>query len=152
MKELSHDFHTQTLESAFVIRTFFFVMFGVTISLSKIMNLEVVFYGLSISLILYVARLVWLLLFRVKEPLSLLYIAPRGLITVLLFFQLQTKSGKPYEQIQQVAEGKFDPAIILVVILVTCLVMTFSLISQGKAPLSNDVSIAGDVSDSAEQV
>ena len=109
-------------------------------------------HGLSISLILYVARLVWLLLFRVKEPLSLLYIAPRGLITVLLFFQLQTKSGEPYKQIQQVAEGKFDPAIILVVILVTCLVMTFSLISQRKAPLSNDVSIAGDASDSAEQV
>ena len=76
MKELSHDFHTQTLESAFVIRTFFFVMFGVTISLSKIMNLEVVFYGLSISLILYVARLVWLLLFRGQgAPIAFIYSA-----------------------------------------------------------------------------
>ncbi len=64
MKALSHDFHILTLESAFVIRTFFFVMFGITVSLSDIMNLEVVFYGLSISLILYIARLVWLLLFR----------------------------------------------------------------------------------------
>ena len=150
MKELSHDFHTQTLESAFVIRTFFFVMFGVTISLSKIMNLEVVFYGLSISLILYVARLVWLFLFRVKEPLSLLYIAPRGLITVLLFFQLQTNSD--YAYIKEMADGKFDPAILLVVILVTCLIMTFSLIRQGKKLSSNDVSIVGDSSDSAEQV
>ena len=109
------------------------------------MNLEVVFYGLSISLILYVARLVWLFLFRVKEPLSLLYIAPRGLITVLLFFQLQTNSD--YAYIKEMADGKFDPAILLVVILVTCLIMTFSLIRQGKKLSSNDVSIVGDSSD-----
>ena len=148
MKGLSHDFHILTLESAFVIRTFFFVMFGATVVLSSIMDLEVVFYGLSISLILYVARLVWLFIFRVKEPMSLLYIAPRGLITVLLFFQLQTK--KEYVDFKEMADGKFDPAILLVVILVTCLVMTFSLIRQGKASSSNDVSIAGDASDSAE--
>ena len=103
---------------------------------------------MSISLILYIARLVWLFAFRVKEPLSLLYIAPRGLITVLLFFQLQTKSE--YIEFKKMADGKFDPAILLVVILVTCLVMTFSLIRQGKIPLSNDVSIVEDSFDSAE--
>ena len=54
MKGLRHDFHVLTLESAFVIRTFFFVMFGATVVLSSLMNVEVLFYGLTISVILYV--------------------------------------------------------------------------------------------------
>ena len=119
MKGLRHDFHVLTLESAFVIRTFFFVMFGATIVVSSLMNLEVIFYGLIISVILYVARYIFLLLFRINDPASLLYIAPRGLITILLFFQI----GSKHPELQS---SKFDSAILLVVIFVTCIVMTFS--------------------------
>ena len=125
MKGLRHDFHVLTLESAFVIRTFFFVMFGATIVVSSLMNLEVIFYGLIISVILYVARYIFLLLFRINDPASLLYIAPRGLITILLFFQI----GSKHPELQS---SKFDSAILLVVILVTSIVMTFSLIKQGS--------------------
>lgn len=125
MKGLRHDFHVLTLESAFVIRTFFFVMFGATVVLSSLMNVEVLFYGLTISVILYIARYFFLLIFRIPDPASLLYIAPRGLITILLFFQI----GSKHPELQS---EKFDSAILLVVILVTCLVMTFSLIKQGS--------------------
>ena len=125
MKGLRHDFHVLTLESAFVIRTFFFVMFGATIVVSSLMNLEVIFYGLIISVILYVARYIFLLLFRINDPASLLYIAPRGLITILLFFQI----GSKHPELQS---SKFDSAILLVVIFVTSIVMTFSLIKQGS--------------------
>ena len=156
MKGLRHDFHVLTLESAFVIRTFFFVMFGATIVVSSLMNLEVIFYGLIISVILYVARYIFLLLFRINDPASLLYIAPRGLITILLFFQI----GSKHPELQS---SKFDSAILLVVIFVTSIVMTFSLIKQGSGlepievqegqPLlkkdgetssSDDVSVPGD--------
>ena len=125
MKGLRHDFHVLTLESAFVIRTFFFVMFGATVVLSSLMNIEVLFYGLVISVILYVSRYFFLFVFRLPDPASLLYIAPRGLITILLFFQI----GSKHPELQT---DKFDSAILLVVILVTCLVMTFSLIKQGS--------------------
>lgn len=125
MKGLRHDFHVLTLESAFVIRTFFFVMFGATIVVSSLMNLEVIFFGLIISVILYVARYIFLLLFRINDPSSLLYIAPRGLITILLFFQI----GSKHPELQS---SKFDSAILLVVIFVTSIVMTFSLIKQGS--------------------
>ena len=125
MKGLRHDFHILTLESAFIIRTFFFVMFGATVVLSSLMNVEVLFYGLTISVILYIARYFFLLIFRLPDPASLLYIAPRGLITILLFFQI----GSKHPELQS---DKFDSAILLVVILVTCLVMTFSLIKQGS--------------------
>ena len=125
MNGLRHDFHILTLESAFVIRTFFFVLFGATVVLSSLMEYEVLFYGLAISVILYIIRFVFLRLFRPKDPSSLLYIAPRGLITILLFFQIS--SNYP-----ELISDSFDGGILLVVILVTCIVMTVSLIQSGS--------------------
>ena len=130
MSSLRHDFQVLTLESAFVIRTFFFVMFGATVALASLANWEVVFYGLVISVILYIVRLILLYIFRLKDPKSLLYIAPRGLITILLFFHIVHLSSD--EANPQFVSEAFDPAILLVVILVTSIVMTISLIQQGS--------------------
>ena len=124
MKRLHHDFHVLTLESAFVIRTFFFVLFGMTVSLTVLLDLEVVFQGLVISVLLYVVRLGLILLFKQKPLSPLLYIAPRGLITVLLFFAIES-------QYTQVLVPDFDQGILLVVILTTSLVMTAALIQHG---------------------
>ncbi len=124
MAGLRHDFHLLTLESAFVIRTFFFVLFGATVVLASLTDIEVLFYGLTISVILYVTRFVFLRLFRPEDPVSLLYIAPRGLITILLFFQI----GSNYTEL---VDTSFNGGILLVVILVTCIIMTVSLIQKG---------------------
>lgn len=124
MARLHHDYHLLTLESAFVIRTFFFVLFGMTVSLAALSDLDVLVDGLFICLILYSVRLVFLLIFERKEVFPLLYIAPRGLITILLFFQIQ--SSYP-----QYLSPAFDQGILLVVILVTSLVMTAALIQHG---------------------
>ena len=125
MAGLRHDFHLLTLESAFVIRTFFFVLFGATVVLASLTDIEVLFYGLTISVILYVTRFVFLRLFRPEDPFSLLYIAPRGLITILLFFQI----GSNYTEL---VDTSFNGGILFVVILVTCIIMTLSLIQKGK--------------------
>lgn len=125
MKALHHDFHVLTLESAFVIRTFFFVLFGMTVSLGVLLDVEVLLQGLIISVLLYVVRLVLLWAMK-QEPLSpLLYIAPRGLITVLLFFAIES-------QYVELVVPAFDQGILLVVILTTSLVMTAALISKGS--------------------
>lgn len=125
MSGLRHDFHILTLESAFVIRTFFFVLFGATVVLTSITEYDVLFYGLAISVILYIIRFVFLRIFRPEDPSSLLYIAPRGLITILLFFQIS--SNYP-----EMINDSFDGGILLVVILVTCVIMTVSLIQSGS--------------------
>ncbi len=125
MSGLHHDFHLLTLESAFVIRTFFFVLFGATVVLASLTDIEVLFYGLTISVILYVTRFVFLRLFRPEDPVSLLYIAPRGLITILLFFQISSNYT-------ELVDTSFNGGILLVVILVTCIIMTLSLIQKGK--------------------
>ena len=124
MAGLRHDFHLLTLESAFVIRTFFFVLFGATVVLASLTDLEVLFYGLTISVILYVTRFVFLRLFRPEDPFSLLYIAPRGLITILLFFQISSNYT-------ELVDTSFNGGILLVVILVTCVIMTVSLMQKG---------------------
>lgn len=120
----THNFHVLTLETAFVVRTFFFVIFGVTIVLSSLYNISVIFYSLMMVVALYVVRLLVLLVFNRKELFPLLYIAPRGLITILLYFQI----GGNYPD-QVVPE--FNQGILLFVIITTSIVMTISLIQNG---------------------
>jgi hypothetical protein len=74
--------------------------------------------------LIYVVRLVWLWIFKRKAVFPLLYVAPRGLITILLFFQI---SGSYPEFIVP----EFNQGILLFVILSTSIVMTISLIQNG---------------------
>ena len=124
MSALHHDYHLLTLESAFVIRTFFFVLFGMTVSLAALSDLQVIMEGLIICVILFAIRFLFLLLFKREAMFPLLYIAPRGLITILLFFQIQ--SSYP-----EFVQPGFDQGILLVVILITSIVMTVALVQHG---------------------
>lgn len=118
---IQNDFHLLTVESAFVIRTFFFVIFGFSIVLASLYNIEVVFYSLVIVMILYAVRLIWLAVFKSLPIFPLLYIAPRGLITILLFFGIPDESRT----------ASFDNSIVLFVVITTSLIMTISLIQNG---------------------
>ena len=116
------NFHLITIESSFVIRTFFFVIFGITISLASLFRLDVIFPSIMILIILYAVRYLFVRIFIGKNILPLLFIAPRGLITILLFFAI------PQEF--QVAEFKSD--ILLIVIIVTSSIMAWTLIKDAK--------------------
>lgn len=124
IESITKDFHVLTLETAFVIRTFFFVIFGITIVLSSLMNWSVIFYSLVIVVILYLVRFLFLMLFARKDTFPMLYIAPRGLITILLYFQI-------YSSHPEYVHDGFDQGILLLVIMVTSVVMTISLIQNG---------------------
>jgi hypothetical protein len=124
MHELHRDYHLLTLETAFVIRTFFFVLFGMTVSLVSLTDLHVITEGLIICCVLFGVRFISLLLFQRKRIFPLLYIAPRGLITILLFFQIQGAYS-------QFAQPQFNQGILLVIILVTSIIMTIALVQNG---------------------
>ncbi|MCB0760526.1 MAG: cation:proton antiporter [Flavobacteriales bacterium] len=141
---ITHEFHVLTLETAFVIRTFFFVIFGITIVLSSLMDLSVVFYSLLIVVALYLVRLGALMVFKRKTIFPLLYIAPRGLITILLFFSIM--SNYP-----QYVDPAFDQGILLFVIIATSLVMTISLIQNGFAPNTSLDAEAVELEEEEEQ-
>lgn len=128
IRSILHDFHVLTVETAFVIRTFFFVIFGMTIVLASLVNLSVAFYSLLIVLALYGVRLLMLLVFKRKSMFPLLYIAPRGLITILLFFKIPNEA--PVEWV----DPNFNEGILLFVIITTSIVMMVSLIQNGFRP------------------
>ena len=115
-----HDFHSLTLESAFLIRTFFFVVFGLSITISSLYNIEVAVNSLAIVGIIYSVRLLTLRIFAKEHIRPEVYIAPRGLITVLLFFVLIKHD--------EVAIEAFDAGLLLYPILITSFIMMISLI------------------------
>jgi len=60
LKPIYDEFYTITLESAFILRTFFFVTFGVTISLISLVNYKVALQSLIFIAVLYVVRFIFL--------------------------------------------------------------------------------------------
>lgn len=113
------DLHLVTRESAFVVRTFFFVVFGTTIDFRALLDLEIVGVSLIIVAVFYASRFLLLKAFFLKKSiLPELFITPRGLITVLLFFSIPA----------ELASDTFNSDIILITILTTSIIMTWGLI------------------------
>ncbi|MGB0999179.1 MAG: cation:proton antiporter [Flavobacteriales bacterium] len=117
-----NELHTITAETAFVVRTFFFVIFGITISISSLFSSSVVLVSLMIILSIYIIRYVLLRVFLGKDILPQVFIAPRGLITILLFYNIPVEA--------EIAN--FEPGILLFVIIATSLIMTGALIFDKK--------------------
>ncbi|NNE03690.1 MAG: sodium:proton exchanger [Eudoraea sp.] len=117
-----HELHIVTLETAFVVRTFFFVIFGLTISIASLFSITVALISLLMILSIYAIRFVLLRTFYGGDILPQLFIAPRGLITVLLFYAIPVEA--------QVST--FEPGILLFVIIGTSLIMTWAMIKDKK--------------------
>lgn len=116
------NFHLVTIESAFVVRTFFFVIFGITIDLKSLLNMEVLVVSIVIIMMLYLVRAIFLWLFKRTDLSPEILISPRGLITILLFFAIPA----------EVEFAGFNSGILLYTILITSIVMALALIAKGK--------------------
>ena len=116
--QIYHELHIITLETAFVVRTFFFVIFGLTITVASLFSIYVAIISLLIIASIYLIRFVLLRIFIGRDILPQLFIAPRGLITVLLFYAIPVEA--------QVYS--FEPGILLFVIIGTSLIMTGAMI------------------------
>lgn len=122
INQIYHELHIITLETAFVVRTFFFVVFGLSIVITSLFSLNVALISLLIVASIYAIRFVILRVFIGKDILPQLFVAPRGLITVLLFYAIPAEA--------QVAN--FESGILLFVIIATSLVMTWAMIKDKK--------------------
>lgn len=114
--------HVVTMETAFVVRTFFFVVFGLTITLASLANMKVAMISILIIASIYIIRFVILRLFIGKDIHPQLYIAPRGLITVLLFYAIP----------EAATVAGFESGILLYVIIGTSVIMTFAMIADKR--------------------
>ena len=135
IKHSLHELHVITLETAFVLRTFFFVIFGITISLASLINWKLGLISIGIVAILFAVRFLILKLFLQKEITPELWIAPRGLITVLLFFAIPNGMVDghgdvlaSYNPSEDFTIAQFDQGILLFTILITSIIMTVALI------------------------
>jgi NhaP-type Na+/H+ or K+/H+ antiporter len=113
-----------TLESSFVVRTFFFVIFGFTIVLASLLDLKVWVVSILILGILYGIRWSWFRFVIRKDIYPVVWMAPRGLITILLFYSIP----------DSLWVEDFNIGILLLVILASSILMAVSLIKYRKSP------------------
>ncbi|MGC4058500.1 MAG: hypothetical protein QM743_10350 [Chitinophagaceae bacterium] len=116
-------FKELTTEIAFLIRALFFLLFGFLIETRELLNPDTIVWALAICAGIYVIRFVFLKLFRMPGK-PLLFIAPRGLITILLFLSI------PAGQIIPLA----NKSLIIQVIILNALVMMFGLMTYRMQP------------------
>ena len=123
-----HEFHILTAESTFLVRTFFFLFFGFSISLSQFNSLEPFLYGALIFFIMLFLRHLYFMIGSFKlNTAPLVYMAPRGLISILLFLQID-KISFPFVRSEWI-----DERTLLVVILLSMVVLILGNNTARKA-------------------
>ena len=79
VSEVGGLLHALTAETSFLIRTFFFFIFGLTIDLRLLADLHVILTGSLLVIILFVIRLIYLRFFLHAHIFPELFFMPRGL-------------------------------------------------------------------------
>ena len=120
-----HEFHILTAESTFLVKTFFFLFFGFSISLVEFSSVTPFIYGVLIFGIMLLIRYLYFIAttFKIK-PSPLVYMSPRGLISILLFLQIIEVT------FINTAASIIDEQVLLVVILASMLMMTLGTMKK----------------------
>lgn len=117
-------FKELTVEAAFLVRSLFFILFGFLIKTEDVLNPSTLELALGIVVLIYFVRAIQLKLYKVKL-MPLLFVAPRGLITILLFIGIPNSIKIPL----------VNKALIIQVIVLTAFMMMLGLMfnkSSGK--------------------
>lgn len=112
-------FKELTVEGAFLIRALFFLLFGYLIETSEVLNADTFIWACAIVFFILLFRAIQLTLSKLPL-LPLLFIAPRGLITILLFLSIESTH----------AISLVNKSLIIQVIILTALLMMFGLMAD----------------------
>lgn len=82
-----HKFHEILIEGTFLIRALFFLLFGFLIETKELLNTQTFFWAIGIVAAIFLIRFVQLK-FAKLPAMPLMFVAPRGLITILLFLYI----------------------------------------------------------------
>ncbi len=126
--EVNIELKTMTAELAFLIRTFFFLLFGYSIDISLIILKPVVLTGILVIIVILVIRYVFLRFISKTNIFPELFIAPRGLITIILFYSIPI----------QLTTDKFNEGVLSFVILGSGLIMMLGMIFTKKINIENE--------------
>lgn len=119
-----------TKEITFSIRSLFFLLFGYLIETSELLNTNTLVWAIAISGGIFLVRFIFLKLSG-QNVFPLLFIAPRGLITILLFISI------PVGQTTNLVNN----SLIIQVIIITALIMMIGLMTtgNGKEKITSDM-------------
>jgi cell volume regulation protein A len=116
-----HKFKELVGEFAFLVRASFFILFGFLLQREEIFDPSSVIWAGGITISIFSIRAAFLKIFRL--PLNpLLYIAPRGLITILLFLSIPISQQIPMA----------SKSMLIQVIILSALFMMFGLMKTQK--------------------
>jgi len=111
------NFRQVVTEGTFLIRTLFFVVFGYLIHLPDLLNLQTLLWSLIVVTGVFTVRAVQLK--AIGLPMfPLLFVAPRGLITILLFLSIPVSLEMPL----------VNKSMIIQVIIITVLIMMIGML------------------------
>lgn len=109
-------------ESAFVMRTFFFVLFGFSMDIYQLEDISILITGGAILLSIYLIRFLYIKLVSRIDLMPELVLIPRGLISVLLYYNLPKEL-----KIKGVETG-----LLFVVVLGTSIIMSLGLLASKR--------------------
>jgi cell volume regulation protein A len=110
-----------TIEATFIIRALFFLLFGYLIKTEEILNTQTLGWAAGTVTAIFVIRALILKLLKFSLN-PLFFIAPRGLITILLFFSIDPGNYLSF----------VNKSLIIQVILFTAAVMMIGMIMKRK--------------------
>ena len=135
------------MESAFVVRTFFFILFGYYVSLGSLLNFEVIIISLVLLATIYSIRFILIFPTMGGRSWPELFLSPRGLITILLFFSIPDEYV-----IDKVFHSEIIPGILLFIILGSALAMSNALIGVKKLQSANKIDSEVDVNEENTEI
>ena len=124
VEEIRNLLHSITAESSFLIRTFFFILFGYSISLGFLNEEGVLIVGGMIVAALFAVRLLYLRFFVQTNVFPESFFLPRGLVTIVLFYKIP----------ENLRLSAFNEGILFFIILTTSLIMAAGMIFYKKKP------------------
>jgi NhaP-type Na+/H+ or K+/H+ antiporter len=122
-------FKELNIEATFVIRTLFFILFGYLMETSEILNTHTLIWAIGIAAVIFIIRRIQLKISKLPVT-PLLFLAPRGLITILLFLSIE-----PAQQIPLV-----NRSLVIQVIIIMALTMMFGLMATKQKIEGNELS------------
>jgi len=114
-------------ESAFLMRTFFFIIFGFSIDIFQLQDWSLLATGGVILIGIYLVRFVYIKLVSKIDLFPELFLVPRGLISVLLYYNLP----------DDLKIAGVETGLLFVVILGTSIIMSLGLLASRSKIESN---------------
>jgi len=116
-----HKFRELITEATFLVRTVFFILFGYLMKTAELLNTETLKWAVIILACIFITRAVLLKIFKLDLS-PLLFVAPRGLINILLFLSIIPEKNISF----------VNRSLMIQVIFLTAIVMMIGLITAKK--------------------